>query len=122
MSVKTNRRDEAVSLLRTVASDKAFRFYREVGQPLGVSSKSLSEFATVVKGIESSSVRFHLERGDLESWFRMLGDKSLADQVGALRGKNISPDELRGKVSSIVETRVDELRKIANSKVKSRTS
>ena len=122
MSAKTNRRDEAVNLLRTVTGDKAFCFYRGIGQPLGVSPKSLGEFASMVKGIDASSIRFHVERGDFESWFRMLGDNSLADQVGGLRGKNTSPDELKGKVSSMVGNRVDELRRIARPTVKKRRS
>jgi hypothetical protein len=122
MPDKLNRRDEAVHLLRTVTLDKAFHFYREVGQSLGQSARSLSEFAAAVKSVDASSVRFHVERGDFESWFKMLGDKSLADQVAALRGKGISPDELRGKVISMVGARVDELRKIVSSKVKRRTS
>ena len=75
----------------------------------------------MVKGVDPSSIRFHVERGDFESWFRMLGDKSLADQVAMLRGKNISPEELRGKVSSMVGSRVDELRRIASPRVKKRT-
>ncbi len=116
MADKNIRRDEATNALRTVTPDKAFYFYREIGQPLGASSKSLGEFAAIVKGIDPSSIRFHVERGDFESWFRMLGDKSLAGPVAALRGKNISPDELRGKVSSMVRTRVDLLHKIAGSK------
>ena len=109
-------KDEAARALRTVTPDKAFYFYREIGQPLGAASKSLDEFATIVKSIDPSSVRFHVERGDFESWFRMLGDGSLAGQVAALRGKNISPDELRGRVSSMVRTRVDQLHKIADAR------
>lgn len=116
MSAKKIRREEAANLLRTVTPDKAFRFYREIGQPLGASARGLSEFVTVVKGIDPSSARFHIERGDFEGWFSMLGDKSLANQVAALRGKSISPDKLRGKVSSIVATRVDELQQILSSK------
>ena len=116
MAYKNIRRDEAANALRTVTPDKAFYFYREIGQPLGAASRSLVEFAAVVKGIDTSSIRFHVERGDFESWFRMLGDRSLAGQAAALRGKNISPDELRGKVSSMVRTRVDQLHKIASSK------
>jgi Family of unknown function (DUF5752) len=110
------RRDQTVDTLRTVTPDKAFYFYTGIGQPTGVSSTSLSEFASAVKGIDSSSIRFHVERGDFESWFRNLGDKSLAAEVAALRGKNISPDVLRGKVSSMVEKRVDELHLVAVSK------
>jgi len=113
---KKTRRDEAVNLLRTVTLDKAFHFYREIGQPLGATPRSLAEFVTVVKGVDPSSIKFHVERGDFESWFRMLGDKSLAGQVAALRGKNISPDELGGRVSSMLMTRVDQLRKIVCSK------
>ena len=107
------KRDQAADTLRTVTPDKAFYFYRAEGQPLGAASRSFSEFAATVKGIDPASVRFHVERGDFESWFRMLGDKSLAGQVAALRSKKISPDELRAKVSSTVRSRVSELQKIA---------
>jgi len=113
MAGKNARRSEEVDALRAVTPDKAFYFYGEIGQPLGLTAKSLGDFAAVVKGIDPASVRFHVERGDFESWFRMLGDKSLAGQVAALRSKKISPDELRAKVSSTVRSRVSELQKIA---------
>jgi hypothetical protein len=69
-----------------------------------------------VKTIEPSSVKFHVEEGDFENWFTMLGDKSLAGQVATLRGKNISSDKLKEKVSSMVNKRVGQLHKIASSK------
>jgi hypothetical protein len=116
MTDKNVRRRAATDALRTVTPDKAFCFYREVGQPLGAASRSLDEFATIVESVDSSSVRFHVERGDFESWFRMLGDRSLAGQVAALRGKDISPDELKRMLSSMVRTRVDQLHRIASSK------
>ena len=116
MANKNIRRDEAANALRTVTPDKAFYFYREIGQPIGANARSLDEFAAVVEDIGLSSIRFHVERGDFESWFRMLGDKSLASKVAALRGKSISPDELRGKVNSMVSARVDQLHRIASSK------
>ena len=120
MTISHTTRNQAAEELRTLTPDKAFYFYRAIGQPLGTTSKSFSEFAAIVKGIDPSSIRFHVERGDFEGWFSMLGDKSLADEVAALRGKNLTPDKLRGKVSSIVGTRVDELQKIASFKVKRR--
>ena len=109
-------RDEAANVLRTVTPDKAFTFYRDYGQPLGVTLKSLDDLAASVKTIEPSSVKFHVEEGDFENWFTMLGDKSLAGQVAALRGKNISSDKLKEKVSSMVNKRVGQLHKIASSK------
>ncbi len=108
-------RDEAANGLRTLPPDKGFNFYKAMGQPLGAATRSLAEFATVVKDVDPSSVKFHVERGDFEGWFKMLGDKSLADQVAALRGKNIPPDELRAKVSSMAISRVNQLRKAASS-------
>ena len=84
---KKVERDEAAKILRTVTSETVFTFYRGYGQPLGVSSKSLDELAASLKSIEPSSVKFHVEEGDFENWFTMLGDKSLADQVAALRGQ-----------------------------------
>jgi hypothetical protein len=40
----------------------------------------------------------------------------MLDQVAALRDRNISPDKLRKKVSSMVSKRVEQLHKIASSK------
>lgn len=116
MSVKNIKRDQAANALGTVTPDKAFYFYRDIGKPLSIVSRSLGEFATMARGIDPSSIRFHVERGDFEGWFTMLGDQWLASQVATLRGKNISPDELRRRVSSMVRTRVDQLRNIAGSK------
>jgi hypothetical protein len=113
VSTKKIRRDAAANALRTLTPDKAFHFYREIGQPLGVTAKNLREFALVVKGIDPSSAKFHVERGDFEGWFKMLGDKSLTDQVVALRGENLSTEELRMKLGSAVELRVDQLQRIA---------
>ena len=116
MSARKIRRDAAANTLRTLTPDKAFHFYRAIGQPLGVTAKNLREFATVVKGIDPSSAKFHVERGDFEVWFKMLGDKSLTDQVAALRGTNLSTEELRAKVGSAVELRLNQLQRIVGSK------
>jgi hypothetical protein len=116
MSNKNSRREERADALRIVAPEEAFYFYVEIGRPLGVASRSLDEFVLVVKNVDPASVKFHVERGDFESWFRLLGDKSLPGQVAALRGANTPPEELRGKLSSMVSTRVGELHKTSGSK------
>lgn len=116
MSARKLSKDEAGRTLRTVTSEKAFYFYKGIGQPLGSVSKNLIEFAETVKEIDPSSVQFHLERGDFESWFRMLGDVSLAGQVASLRGKSMPAEELRARVSSTVGSRVGLLKKIAGSR------
>ncbi len=115
MPGRTTSRDEATKLLRTVAPERAFYFYKGIGEPLGSASKNLAEFADSVRSIDPTSVKFHLERGDFESWFKLLGDQSLASQVASIRRKNASPIEARTKISSIVSLRVSQLQKIAES-------
>ena len=107
---------QATRLLDTVGPEKAFYFYAEIGQPLGRSADSLEVFAELVSEIDASSVKFHLERGDFENWFKMMGDSILPDQLAELRGKNRPATELRSKVSSGVKSRVTQLRKASDSK------
>ena len=96
--------------------EKAFYFYTEVGQPLGRSADSIEVFAELVAEIDASSVKFHLERGDFENWFKMMGDSILPDVLAELRGKDKPATELRSKVSSGVKSRVTQLRKASESK------
>jgi hypothetical protein len=110
--VKISKSD-ASRMLQTVSPDKAFQFYRGIGQSLGRSSRSLTEFAEIVKDVDPLSVKFHLERGDFESWFKMLGDSVLASKVASLRGKNLPAKELSSRVSSAVGLRVSRLQKAA---------
>ena len=105
-------KSEAMRLLEAVAPEKAFYFYRDAGQPLDKSSKSLTEFADTVKEIDSASVKFHLERGDFENWFKMLGDGILPGQLAGLRGKNRAAEDLRIEVSSRVRSRVSQLQRV----------
>jgi len=117
-SVSSRRpsRDEVASILRVVTPDKAFHFYMRIGEPLGKSASSLAELGDMLRELDSASVQFHLERGDFESWVRMLGDVRLANQVGSLRGKSAAPDRLRDSVGTAVRQRVAQLRKIAGLK------
>jgi hypothetical protein len=106
-SVEQGRSDgQTVETSKTVSSEEAFRFYRGVGQPLDISSRSLAEFADAVLGVDPDSVKFHVERGDFERWFRSLGEQALANQVSGLRGKGISPQELRDEIGLTVGLRV----------------
>ena len=116
MAARKVSRDEATKALRTVTPDKAFYFYREIAQPLGRASTSLVEFAETLKDIDPSSIKFHLDRGDFESWFKMLGDKSLASEVASIRRKHFSPGELGARVSSTVRVRISQLQEVAGSR------
>ena len=91
-----------------MSPEKAFYFYRGIGQPLGTTAGSLAEFVDVLQGIDPESVKFHVERGDFEQWFRSLGEQALANQINGLRGKNISAQELRDEIGLTVGLRVKE--------------
>jgi hypothetical protein len=110
------QRKQATRALDPVAPERAFYFYAEIGQPLGRSADSLEVFADIVSEIDVSSVKFHLERGDFENWFRMIGDPILSERVAELRGTGRSATELRSKVSSGVRSRIVELRKTSQPK------
>ena len=57
----------------------------------------MDELAANVKRIEPSSVKFHVEEGDFENWFTMLGDKSLVGQVAAKIRSFRPPEPYKGK-------------------------
>jgi hypothetical protein len=113
MSEAKVSRSEASRLLGAVTPDKAFQFYIGLGQPLGKASRSLPEFAGAIRDLDPLSVKFHLERGDFESWFKMIGDQTLASQIALLRDKNIPAKELRSRLSVEVGARLSQLQRVA---------
>jgi len=100
-----------VNALRDVPPENAFYFYEGIGQPTGVASKNLVEFRDQTKGASPTSIEFHLERGDFENWFRMLGDESLSHQVANLRKRRPAADQLPSRLSSLVDSRIRQLRR-----------
>ena len=105
---RTSSGSEAAGTSRTASQDHTFYFYKGLGQPLHTTAGNLAEFVEVMQGLDLDSIQFHLERGDFERWFKMLGEESLANQAGGLRGKDISSQELRTELSLMVGSRIDQ--------------
>ena len=82
--------------------EKAFYFYRNLGEPLGVSASTLVEFQKKLANVEPASVKFHVERGDFQNWLRMLGEVDSAEKIDGLKGKGTLPEEMRGRVATLV--------------------
>jgi hypothetical protein len=99
------------NVLRDVPPENAFYFYQGIDQPTGLASRNLVEFRDQAKAADPVSIEFHLERGDFENWFRMLGDESLSHQVANLRKQKPATAQLPGRLSSIVDSRIRQLRK-----------
>jgi hypothetical protein len=104
-------REEARAVLRDLPPEKAFYFYRAVDRPILLHSRNLNDFIAILKMVEGGSIEFHLARGDFESWVAMLGDKTLADRIGAVRGEGLAGDELRKRLIGIVRSRALRLAK-----------
>ena len=85
--------------LELVPEDKAFYFYLGENKPAGLAARSLKEFYDAVKTVDSTSLEFHVQRGDFEKWIReVLGDEELAAEIAELRPANLSGDSLRNKL------------------------
>ena len=106
-------RDQIAGILGTLAQEKAFFFYEDVGRPTGDSAASLTEFCTKINTVASASLSFHLKRGDFENWIKnSLGDTELANRITKIRKTKTAwkrENTLRKKLYSALRERVVEL-------------
>jgi hypothetical protein len=101
-------------ILRSVPDENAFYFYVGEGSPSGLKATSLREFLAQVEIADPGSLVFHAHRGDFENWVRMLGDPTLAKQLGTVSSQDLSPEEMKMKMLRIIRMRVGKLRKLAH--------
>jgi hypothetical protein len=104
---------QALQILSSVPKEKAFHFYRDVGQYLGTYASSLSEFCDKIRVVDTKSIEFHLPRRDFELWFLGLGDFELAKRMSALRESGLLGETLRQRVYEVVGSRYKELESLA---------
>lgn len=106
-------RDQIARILGTLSQDKAFYFYEDVGRPTGDSATSLTDFCTKINTVASTSLSFHLKRGDFESWIKnAIGDMELANSIAKIRKTKTTwkrDATLRKKLYSAIRDRVVEL-------------
>jgi len=106
-------RDLITRILGTVAYDKAFFFYADVGKPTGDFAVSLSDLCNKINSVAPKSLNFHLKRGDFENWIReVINDHELAGRVKKLRslkGTYRSDSTLKRKLNTVIDDRVAEL-------------
>jgi len=99
----------AQKVLSKTSKEKAFHFYKGIGQPTGVMSDSLNDFCEKLKTLDVKIVEFHTERGDFEAWVSSLGDTELAKRLKVIRGTKLTGEALRKKTYESVKTRCNEL-------------
>ena len=104
-------RNIASNVLRSVPPQNAFYFYRAIGAPTGAGARNLPDFLGILNTIDLTSLQFHLGRGDFESWVKMLGDNTLANQLAGLKEKKLRGEDLRLQLVETVKARLDSLQK-----------
>jgi len=98
-------------ILRTLSRKNAFYFFTSVGNYTGQSAMSLEEFANKIREVETTSLEFHLYRGDFEKWTaEVLEDSELTEKISDL--KNLEPvrSAVRDQLYLIVSKRLEELK------------
>jgi hypothetical protein len=105
-------KQKAAEILTYLPMEKSFRFYADIGKPLDAFATSLGDFAGKIQKVDSSSIEFHIRRGDFEAWFTSLGDTELARKTLRAREQKMSGEELRRKLHEVVSKRFEELVKI----------
>jgi hypothetical protein len=120
MSERTLDREQLIHsskimrILRSVSYDMGFHFYTAIGSYTGETATSLDIFVLKLQVIDAASVKFHFQRNDFQKWIEdTIGDEELAQRIsqrGELR--QLAVEDLRQELLEIVQTRIDELRRL----------
>jgi hypothetical protein len=105
-------KEKAATIIAYAPHDRAFNFYVTVGKPLSIHAHNMRDFAVKLDKADVKSVEFHLQRGDFEAWFKMLGDDELAKKIVLLKKRNPVGEDMRTQLRGIVEQRYLELAKL----------
>lgn len=98
-------------VLREVSIPDAFMFFEDAERYTGEFAVSLVELLEKLKKVPLKSVEFHFQRRDFEKWFgRTLEDTELASRVSRI-DSSLRGEQLRAVLREIIEKRLEELRK-----------
>jgi len=102
----------AARILRSLSRENAFYFFTSVGNYTGQSARSLEEFATKIRQIETESLEFHFYRRDFEKWVdEVLEDHELTRRLKAVKLLEPRGNALRDQLDFTISQRLEELKK-----------
>jgi hypothetical protein len=114
--IESAKKGEALSASRTLrelTENEAFYFFTSIGTYTNKYAISLGDFVRKIKEVDTKSIEFHLNRGDLEKWFtHTLEDKELAQEIKNLQKQNLTGESLRQKLHVIVSRRHEQLKRM----------
>ena len=98
-------------ILKPLSRKNAFYFFTSVGNYTGHRAMSLEDFAAKIREVETSSLEFHLYRGDFEKWAdEVLEDSELTKRISAVKLLEPVGNALRDQLDFVVTKRLDELK------------
>lgn len=102
----------AARSLRTLSRKNAFYFFTSVGNFTGHRAMSLEEFTKKIREVETTSLEFHLYRGDFEKWTdEVLEDHELTNRLRVVKLLEPFGNLLRDQLDFTVSKRFEELTK-----------
>jgi len=102
--------ESAKKIYSSVPREKCFHFYTGVGPDkfTKMSACSLSDFKERAKRVDSKSLEFHLQRGDIAKWFNdVLGETELAKELDRLKASNLYGEALRTRITRLIDARIE---------------
>jgi hypothetical protein len=102
----------AKKVYSVLPQEKCFHFYTGVGHDkfTKMSACSLSDFKEKAKKVDTKSLEFHVQRGDIAKWCKdVLGDADLAKEFDRLRASNLHGEVLRTRITGLVDARIERL-------------
>jgi len=98
-------------ILKPLSRKNAFYFFTSVGNYTGHRAMSLEDFAAKIREVETSSLEFHLYRGDFENWAdEVLEDSELTKRISAVKLLEPVGNALRDQLDFVVTKRLEELK------------
>jgi hypothetical protein len=102
----------AKKVYSSVPREKCFYFYTGVGPDrfTKMFACNLSDFLEKAKRVDSASLEFHVQRGDIPKWFKdVLGEADLAQEFDRLRTLNLHGEALRTRITKLIDARIERL-------------
>ena len=104
--------ESAKKIYSLAPQEKCFHFYIGVGPDkfTKMSACSLSDFKEKAKRVDSKSLEFHVQKGDIAKWFNdVLGETELAQELDSLRTSNLYGEVLRTRIAKLMDSRIERL-------------
>jgi hypothetical protein len=96
------------------AANEPFLFYGGSGEEnfTGIKAWSLVGFLHAIQRIDTTLIEFHNRKGDIEKWATLsLRDEELGRRLERIRASKFQGEELRRKLITAVQTRLNEFKK-----------